>query len=773
MGYKAYGVIIEGIWSDPTTFKPSIFGGGIVQRNQFISIGLDSYAFKPNMLAATPQLSSTELDVFTSKIRSGSVTIKFNANPDVSTRLMAQNISRRPDARFTSDVDAITSTVGITGGPTVGSFYFVGEEVIQINSDLGGGSYQVVRSCGETQAQEHKSGDGLYIKPNYWIGRTVKIIVADFADNFNTNPAFTNTPTEVKVVWRGYLSAAPGLIEGTTTIEIKADDLLNVLNRVDVNKYRFSFSTNQTVTGYMGSTGVVAALGLLDNDQGEFEGQTRVTKYNAFASNNFARAIQVGQSLTVSYGRNIGSNAKLGSPLFVDKESIKGPFYELAVWSKELDNDTFSVTGSRLSPTRLHPFPYHPLTIAGALLASGSSVDNSDVDLFDVMHPQFSAGIGFLLDFNAWNQMIIDTSEYEVDQLILGWDGEPVNIFKVVLEEMLPAYGLALTLNGEGKIIPIRVGVAAIADYASASTTEPFLEYWNWRNIGSEVLDQVVATIGKLPWNNGSTVVVNGLSTRTEVSGRTTRINDITKVEFNFPTIDATGATSFSLSNLTNTLIWRFDGLPQITMRIPATEPWYCGQWVILNRPNGLITPILYDLDGNRADDWGEFKYFAQITSVRPIIESQYYEVKVLLTNYVYGKLAKYRAPACRIKEDLGGGFYKIEGLASDFNSPESDALKFAEGDEIELYNPALTRKDGISEVISVYFDDPDYVIEMVDVSFDPAPAVGDWIIISQSTSYSNPLRYGVPFPYPFVFMTDDTTLDRPGATTDDPDTFS
>lgn len=774
MGYKAFGVIIEGIWCDPTTFKPSIFGGGMIQRNQFVTIGpFDSYAFKPNMLASTPQLSSTDLDIFTSKIRSGSVTIKLNANPDVSTRLLGQNISRRPNARFTADVDTVTSTVSITGGPTVGEFYYVGEEVIQINSDLGGGSYQVVRSCGETQAQEHKSGDGLYIKPNYWIGRTVKIVVMDFENNFNTNPVFSNTPTDVRVVWRGYLSAAPASVQGTTTIEIKADDLLSILNRIEVNKYRFSFSTNEALTGYLGSNDLVGLLGLLANDEPSFEGQTRVLKYNDYLANNEARAIQIGGSLGVSYGRNIGTSAKLSSPAFVDKEVVTGPFYELAVWSKVLDAEVNDLTGSYISPTYNMPFPYHPLTIAGVLLASSRRTENSDLDQFDVMAPNFSAGIGFLMDLNVWTSLIRETNEVEVDQLILGWDGEPVNLLKVILEQMLPAYGFAITLNGDGRIIPIRTGIADIQQLVGAEITMPLPEYWEWKNIGSEVLDQIVAVVGETPWQQGTAVIVNGLSERTDVSGRTTRLNDLNKIEFNFPTIAQAGSLNYATSRLTNVLIWRFDGLPQITMRLPANEAWYCGQWIVLNKPSGLITPILYDLDGNRSDDWEDYRYIAQITSVRPNIESQYYEVKVVLANYVFAKLAKYRAPSCRIKEDLGSGFYKIEGLTSDFNAPESDAVKFAEGDEIELYDKTLKRKDGISDVISVYFDDPDYVIEMVDVSFDPAPAVGDWIIISQSTSYSNPLRFGVPFPYPFVFMTDDVTLDRPGSTTDIPDTFA
>lgn len=769
MGYKAYGVIIEGIWPDSTTTQPAIFGGGILTREQYITVDGNNHSFKPYLMATTPQLSSTELDVFTGQIKSSSISIRLNAVPEVTTRFLCQNITRQPDLVNLTQIGSTAGTVEVSGTPVIGGFYYFGEEIIKIDSLVVGNIYNITRGCGSTPAQPHFVGDGLYSKPNYWIGRVVKVIVMDFNDQFN--PTIAQTPTDVRTVWQGILSEAPQTVSGTTLVELKADNILSTLNKSLINRTPYTFSSRQVATTYLGGNPEVVVLGLLENAEVNEEYKSRVYKDDRFVANNRIRAVQVNGSVAISFDRNIISIAEAGSPPYLEDQIIPGPFYELAIWNKYLDQKYQSDYSIGLSPTYACDYPYHPLTIAAALLFSSQDPNNEDPSVFDVMHPQFSAGLAHLLDAQAWIDLIEETQAIEVDLLILNWEGEPVNVFDLIVKKLLPAYGFNLTMSEDGLIIPIQTGLVDIANYVAAPSLEPLPEYWEWKNIGSEVLDQVVANIGERPWQKGVPVVINGTSIRNDLSGRSARNTTVNKVEYDFPTISPTQAQNFALSNLINILIWRFDGLPQVTLRLPMTTTLYTGQYIKITKPQGLLTPILYDLDGNRVDNWGAYSLIGQILSLRPVIDSQYYEAKILLPNYVFGDLGKYRAPACRIKEVLGSGQYKIEGATSDFKSPDSDAYRFTQGDEVELYDSALTPGVNYATVVSVVASAPDVIITM-DTAFSPEANVGDWIVLAPSSIYENSLRYGVEFLYPFVFMTDGVILNRPGSLTTDPDKF-
>lgn len=770
MGYKAYGVIVEGIWCDDSLTTPAIFGGGILTREQAILVDGNNHRFKPNLLASVPQLSSTDLDVFSGQIRSGSISIRLNAVPDVTTRFLGQNITRQPNLVNLTQIDSTAGTVEVSGTPVIGGFYYFGEEMIRIDSFVVGNIYNITRSCGLTPATPHFVGDGLYIKPNYWIGRVVKVIVMDFNDQFN--PTIAQTPTDVRVVWQGVLSEAPINISGTTQVVLKADHVLSTLNKKKINRIAYTFSSRRFAEKYLGANPEPVVLGFLENDEAAEEYKSRVYKDNDFVANNRIRPVQVGESVAVSFNRNIFSPAEVGSPPYVDDdELIPGPFYELAVWNKQLDTKYQTDYSIGISPTYGCDYPYHPLTIAAALLFSSQDPINSDPAVFDVMHPQLSAGLSHLLDAQAWIDLIEETPAIEIDLLVLGWNGEEVDVFDLVIKKLLPAYGFNLTMSEDGLIIPIQIGLVDIAKYAAAPSLEPLPEYWEWKNIGSEVLDQVIANVGERPWRKGTPVVINGTSIRNDLSGRSSRSTSVNKIEYDFPTVSPNEAQNFALSNLINILIWRFDGLPQITLRLPMTNTLYTGQFIKLTKPRGLISPILYDLDGNRVDNWGAYSLIGQILSLRPVIESQYYEAKILLPNYVLGELGKYRAPACRIKEVLGSGQYKIEGATSDFKSTDSDAYRFTQGDEVELYDPTLAPSANYATVVSVVASAPDVIITL-DGAFSPEANAGDWIVLAPSSIYENSLRYGVEFLYPFVFMTDGALLNRPGSLTTDPDKF-
>lgn len=489
------------------------------------------------------------------------------------------------------------------------------------------------------------------------------------------------------------------------------------------------------------------------------------------------KAMQLGQSVVLTRaGVTYDGFPVLGSPQFEEGERpIPEPYWELAVFSEALDALIFDATGDEgVTPTLSCAYPYHPLTIAAAILASSPDQDTEDPLVYDVLAPQMSLGVPWLLGFDAWDQLIARTAHLKVGPLVLAWNGRREEVWELVTEQLLPAYGFALSSTAAGELVPIEIGLVDLEQYADAPLVEPLPEVWEWTPAAFGALDQIIAEIGALPWREGRRVVVSGEGVRSESTGRATRILNPSSIEVRWPTIPAAAAEQIGATQLAARLVWRYDGLPVVTAALPASEVWELGQVIRLQKPDGLLTAILFDEDGARVDDlWDTATLVAQIVSLRPDIERGRCEVRLLLTNYSYGRLAKWRAPGARIAAVIGGGVYTVSGLTSDFAEGDvSDAPTLTVGDEVTLVDSALGHR--ATSTVTAISDPGGGGAWSVTVSpnFSPAGAAGNWIVAGDSDRYENTAVVGGE-PYPYVWMTDDATLDRPGSTTSEPDEYS
>jgi len=772
MAYETYGIAVEGINIDSTHRRPTIFllagTSGAVSRS-----GGGTSRVEGKALVNEPNLSATRLNLFTGEVSSGGTSIQLHASGVITRALLAATRARRPDAALLAPLGISGTIADLAGaGLAVGDMLHFGEEVIYLQSSAGGSLWNVSRGYSDSPQTAHPLGENGYYAPTYWAGRAVTIFKVVL------NPASGYSATGVTTVWRGYLTEAPGVGSSATTVSLKADDALSSLRKGTINRSPLRHRSDSPVVPYNGTKGT--QIYCLLPPEGNQQPNSGVRKLDTpWLSEGAWKAMQVGPETMVltRQGLTVTGFPVLGSTPFEADVPIPPPFWEVAVWSRRLDEWIQANYGGEVgvSPTISCAYPYHPLTIAAAILFSSPQSIEEDASVFDVLHPQMTLGAGFLADFSAWTSMIEATNYLEVDRLELAWDGKPEQVFAFITAKLLPAYGFALASNSAGQLTPIQVGLADVGTASAAPSVTPISGRWDWTPGILGVLDAITANIGELPWSEGRNITVSGLGARdANSSGRSTRILNPKDLTADYPTIASEAAEAFASTDLLGRLVWRYDGLPVLSCWLQADQLWSLGQTVKILRPAGLVTPVLFDRSGARVDDlWGTATLVGHITSLRYDLSRNRYEADLLLSNYSYGAYARWRAPAARIKSRPGTAQYLVEGTTSDFGLATSDALSMTVGDDVVLMSKSIAYKGGSTSrsILSIAPSGPDYLLTL-SADFGVAGIAGDWIYVGSSAQYSNNAVVSGE-DYPYVFMTTAATLTRPGATTGPPDEYS
>lgn len=767
MAYKACAIAVEGIGVvSGSAYGPAVFGFGQLKPSHAVSIDGQPCAVIESALVQPPQLSATELDTSTGAIRSGALQVQLHARDEVTRALLAQARARRPAAALTQAASKSATTIQLSPQQPAGTVLYVEEEVIYVLTPSTGDDHIVLRGCGGTSAAAHAALASAYTQPTYWIGRSVWLLVFEMSE--------AGALLSTSIVWRGYIAAAPDATNATSVVQLRCEDALGVLKRARINRAPTPHQPAAPLIPYYGTRGP-QVWGQISED-GTSGITTCIRKMTPWLTDGALKAMQVGQTIILTrMNVTVDGLPLLDTPVWEADEDVPGPYAELAVWSPALDAYAQAQTGKPgVAPTINCPYPYHPLTIAAALLFSSTSEQAADPLAWDVMHPQMTLSVPWLMDYDAWDQMIRRTSHLKVDGLVLGWDMREEEVWDLITRQLLPAYGFALGSSPAGRLRPIEIGLADIGRWSSAPQVAPLPGVWEWTSGVLGALDAIFATVGTTPWAPGRRIQVTGEGVRTMSAGRATRILRPETLELDWPTIAASSAEALGTTQIASQLIWRYDGLPLVSCQLPATQAWQVGDYVRLLRPDGLLTPILFDRSGARVDTlWGQAELLGQVVSSRPSVERGHYDVKLLLTNYTYGRVGTWRAPAARILSRPGTAQYAIDGTQSDFGEEISDALTLTVGDEVQLRNRALGLKASVRTITAITFTGAHYLVTLAS-DFSPNGAAGDWLYLAPASDYANGAVPGATgTDYPYTWMTDATTLTRPGPVITDPDQYS
>lgn len=770
MVYETLGVLVEGL------AVPGLAAGILLLQGSTsgASTGPSSTWVIPRAIIGAPNLSAIGLDPLTGDVRSGALSVQLSATQELCALFARQARARKVDVVLNADLSSVALQAdmsGVSGAINPDDLLYLGDELIRVVGLDSGTVWDIERAYAGTPQQGHRAGSNMYRTPPFWVGRAVTIYRVILEPVFQQVSSF-------EPIWRGYLTEPPSVGQSVTSISLKAEDALSSLRRAVINRAPLRHRGAAPLIPYRANDGSVALSALIEAENGVRSDTSVHRRFTNWIADGGIKVLQIGdKSIVLTYGDvvQMPGVALLDSAPLVEGEEITGPIVEVALWSKTVDqavSDTLGVAGP--SPTIRCEYPYHPLTIAAALLFSDSTDSDEDPLAYNVMHPSCTLGVGFLANLTQWDNLIRKTSHIEIDKLCLFWNGEPLQVFNFITRGLLPAYGFLLAADAEGKLRPIQIGLADVEQFALAPQTRPISGSWEWALSSHGALDAIEATIGESPWREGRKVEVAASGVRDPLSGsRATRMSRREDSSANFPTVAASTAESYGAARLANILAWRYDGLPVVSCLLQAEEPWYLGQFIRLLRPEGLVSPILFNLDGTKVDDlWNTASLIGQIIKLRPDLQRNRYEVEVLLTNYSYGRAARWRAPAARIKARIGIGQYTVEGLASDFGEPASDALSLAVGDDLILCNPALGLKSGLlRSVTSITPSGADWLVTL-NADFGVAGTLNDWLYLGTSAQYLNAsIVPGEDFVY--TFLTTAASLPRPSAGSTPPDEYS
>lgn len=771
MIFETVGCVVEGLAVAGAASGIMLMLGGTGGAS-----GGPGFATMPRAITTWPNLSAIGLDPLTGDVRSGALTVQLNASATICALFARQARARKVDATLNAATTPSATTLDLSA-ITIAIFdddlLYLDDELVRVVGLVAGTIWTVERGYGATLATGHAAGANIYRAPPFWIGRALTLYKLQLE-------AVNQGIISSQVIWRGYLTDAPTVGSSVTSVTLKAEDALAALRRSTINRAPYRHLPAVPLVPYVSNDGSAALTGHVPAETGNAFDTSVHRRFPLWIADGAVKALMVSpDSVMISIADNLvlpGKPVSGSKPLVAD-ELLDGDVYEVALWDERLDifiQDELGYGG--VAPTLRCAYPYHPLTIAAALLFSDPYESDEDPLAYNVMHQSCTLGVGFLANYTAWDNLIRKTSHLKVGRLALFAGGQPSEVFNFLTQQLLPAYGFLIAADAEGRLRPIQVGLADVGEVAGAPLVTPIAGTWEWQLSSAGALDAIDAVIGELPWAPGRRVEVSAQGVREPSSGsRSTRLSRRSEVTVKYPSIEAAQAESYGSTRLANILAWRYDGLPVVSCLLQADQPWYLGQFVRVARPAGLVSPILFDLSGVKVDNlWETATLVGQIVKLRRDLARNRYEVDLLLTNYSYGRAAKWRAPAARIKSRPGVAQYLIEGTLSDFGEDVSDALSLTPGDELILMTSALGYKGGSTAnrtITSITPSGADWLVTLAS-DFGFVGAAGDWLYLCYSGAYSNTAVVGGE-PYPYTWMTSGTSLVKPGPTFVAPDEYS
>ena len=711
------GVHLEGIPGSTDTSKAS-------GRVYFYDTGetphsSTDYAWEVG-LTELPSGVSTSINPMTGGWQLSSFTFTLSASNSIATYLL--RTQKTGSTYLASDLDDSTTLV-ITSGdtPPDGSIVFSGDETIVLDGDLGGGLFaSCTRGAYGSTATTHSEGDLLSEHPNYWVPRLVTLITHDVTDGTET------------IRWRGYLDRIE-TSESGATLRLACSEAYSRWRSARLNTSPVNLNAGGEVRQRgQGLFGNVSSDQITTATSGWIGVQTRGAVFPA----------QITSSGRVLLGGGQVGRERLATSL--ELESVPEgevsvpwtePVWECLVWDRI--GDASSVISAFISPLT-GSTAFHPVRIARELL--------SNVQLPDA----WSLGLTHI-DFTAFDDAVTDSPGLQIDQLILGANGEPFSPFEVA-ESLLRMAGYIPSITTDGVYSIKRFRTVSIRDVQSTSDDGGVSPYQDgplhWRPPLSNGATEITAVTGQildLPGHRGVVQASDG-------SQRAKLIRDREKVTYSFPFLRASRGEDVTVQLASTAALVHYD-LPRLRVRVADTIEtgisYDLGEYVALEDLGTLETAWWVDRNGARlssADLSGRTDAIGMVIERGLDLQSMTYQITLLFLAYRTGAVARERAPSAVVDTWSSP---TISTIASTFTDT-FDASFFTVGDEVELWSRGGVQLSTSTAVVSA-ISGRDITISG---SFGVTPASGNVVRISSSDTFFNDARYSVTG-RPYVHLAD------------------
>jgi hypothetical protein len=663
------GLVIEGVGS--STSK----SGGIAWCYGSVPSGSTDYEYITRMTSLPNTLDDT-VNPFTGGLSTSSYTISLSANDDVATRLLYTQ--RKSTLSLAGPITAASTIVGVSGpGNTTlaGSVIYAGDEAILLGTHTAGGQYTgCTRGFWSTTAQAHQQGDFVKLKNGYLRTRRASLVTYD-----------RDTGTE-SIRWRGFVDTIDTSTDGLT-VNVKCRSVLSLLMGATVNRSAPRIDVGEAFVQYLAGA-----------SEPGFAASIRGTGYTQRGSKTAAAYVgtfQVGDTAvrgTVSTDGVITISGfplrEWGAPELEGDEDIQRDGFSAP--SQTLDeSDIYELfvidgTSQALSTTRALTKWRHPVAVAAALMLSTDATSPSG---FDALPGVWGCGApAEIFDQTAIQAVIDATPDLAIDRLILGWDGDEVDIFEYTQRTLLAPFGFSWTLTDDSKIAIARFQAVAIDEFDSVNTVQPIPHMLMMSGTRENEFDQVVGLFGGLPWRDPEPLLIASRDGEQRDSIRRNLFNQATTLDLDFQTLDVSRRDD--ASDLLARATQGHYGTP--TLYINARDYADTGTSydllgaITLDDP-GIIQAWFIDNDGSRTSiTAADGTFVGRIVSRTYDFETNLYSLGVLLTNWRFANVPRLRAPSAVLNGSSTTTTLTVEQNA--FHSGANDTSFFIAGDVVSLW---------------------------------------------------------------------------------------
>lgn len=621
------------------------------------------------------------------------------------------------DGELDSAVTSSATTIPFDVSGHAGEVAWVGDEAILLGAYSAGTGYTgCTRAFWGTSATAHDAGVGVWLALPYWQTRLVKLIEHDL-----------DTGAE-RVRWRGMVRDIYSSADGARVI-VECDELLGALASAEVNRDSEDlnpqcerFGAGVAISGHtLRVSGATSPLG----------GYFQIGELAIYGSRRNAGDIYC------AGGGGAGSIGLYGSEA-TEAFSRETPVYEICVM------ESFS----SLVRDR------HPLAIALALLVSGGDGSSS----YDVLGESWGLAAEWV-DEAQWTAEISATPSLQIDQLVLGWDGAPVNVLRVVQEKLLRPFGYFLTLTVDGLIGLGRLRLLDVADWQAAASNGATIYPdgpLQWQSSLQSAAKQVVAEVGALPWSDGRRVVIR----QAAQSRRRALLSEVREHALDMSVIrperlQVTGREDSDLANaLVNLLQLGLDTAPRLRVRVPD----YTMDGDLSDLDLGAVVKLdslevenawLVGNDGQVTATTDSVQFAGLLVGRRWDVSDHTYELTLLMVSYRAGAYSRLRAPA-QLVESYDAGPPATITVKNALGEDADGAEVFTEGDEVTIW-----QRDGTQANAEVLVVDTvsGTTIELTSAP-TRTPVEDDIIRLARSKDFSNDALYSVTI-RPFTYLAD------------------
>ena len=633
------------------------------------------------------------------------------------------------------------------------------------------GGYGATRGYFSTSATAHLAGALVYDEaPQSIRFREVTLVLYDH-----------ELETE-SILWRGFVDDLETGDDGAT-LRVRTIELYSVLENATVNRGAANYRNHFSFGGLTG--GRVTFYGTLNQKTSVFKtGESTPDVALQFGAEHafrfdyspaFPHACG-GAQIPTSWGLSFD---ELERGIFSDevRELFVVDFQSDAA---RVDADTglaaASMATSGFSATRELERPFHPLAIMLGFFLSTRRTTASQED-YDVWGPNWSLQMPRnFIDVAGIEALIERFPTFRCERLILGWDGEPENLWEVIQDNLLKPFGFYLGKNTSGQInvghLPVTLD---IGDFFGAGNVEPIPGSLRWQASKQDAVDEVVGVFGETPWSPGNTVTIRGPKTANRNSVRARLMAESSVITYKMPFGQAAQNNSAGDDVIGGGRAYAF-------LEARATSGAYAIPRIILRfRDEDLegadysIGTILAPTELDLEDAWivdstgasVRIDAAASTALAGPIIgrelevETMTYRITLYLQSAVTGALALWRAPSAVV--DTGSTTSVINVEQNAFHSSADDTSYFTPGDRIQVVDSTGAQLSFGGELSA---------LTPTTITVDPldsAPSAGDVVRLYPYSGYANSDVIAGGPDNVYVFMSNDGTTLGAG---DDPQRY-